>query len=226
MKNFNLVLKKAKKNNLESQKTLGFFYYKKQDYKNALFWWKKALLLGDTAQNFNIGNCYHEGWGVKRNFKKALKYFLNCTKNKKNRFYADACFNLGSMYSDGEGTKKNIPKAIKFYNEGAKLNHTMSISMLGLMLDPKAGIIDKKYKNAEESFKFHLTNAKKGFALSQIHLAEHYYEGNGVKRNLQQAKKYFNLALTNKNKKQHGLSREQFNMLKNNMPKLYRKNKG
>ena len=30
MKNFNLVLRKAKKNNLESQKTLGFFYYKKQ----------------------------------------------------------------------------------------------------------------------------------------------------------------------------------------------------
>ena len=82
MKNFNLVLKKAKKNNLESQKRLGFFYYKKQDYKNALFWWKKALLLGDTAQNFNIGNCYHEGWGVKRNFKKALKYFLNCRKKK------------------------------------------------------------------------------------------------------------------------------------------------
>ena len=78
----NLILR-AKKNDLYAKKRLAFTYYQNQDYKNALFWWNQALAQGDKAAHFNIGVCYHEGWGVKKILVKLLKILVNASNLKR-----------------------------------------------------------------------------------------------------------------------------------------------
>ena len=200
---------------------LAFSYYQKYDYKNALYWWHKALLQGDYGAHFNIGVCYHEGWGIKKNLKKSFFHFHKCIKYKKNRFYPNALYNLGTMYLYGEATRKNYSQALKFIKESSELNYTLATTFLGIILNPKNRILPKRLSNAKNSFKFHLKNAKMGLAISQYELARCYFNGIGVKKNEKLAHEYFMLAKKNKNRKYHGMTKEQFNDMKIILKKYY-----
>jgi tetratricopeptide (TPR) repeat protein len=215
------LILKSQKNNLPAQRKLAFFYYQKKDYINALYWWNKALLRGDSAEHFNIGVCYYKGWGIKKNLKKAFQHFHKCIKRKKNYTYANALFTLGTMYIYGEATKKNYSKALKLIKESSELNNKVATSFLGVILDPTCDLLPKKLSDAKSSFQFHLKNAKIGLAISQYDVARHYYEGIGIKKNNILASKYFKLAYKNKSRKQHGMTKEQFKDLKIIMKERY-----
>ena len=58
---FTELYKKAKAGDVVAQFDLGFSYYKKQDFKNAVKWWKKAADQGDESAQFNLGLAYYKG---------------------------------------------------------------------------------------------------------------------------------------------------------------------
>lgn len=221
MSNIKNLISRAKKNDLYAKKRLAFTYYQNQDYKNALYWWNQALAQGDKAAHFNIGVCYHEGWGVKKNFSKAFKNFSECIKFKKNRLYADALYTLGLMYINGEATKKNQPRGIELIKEASENNNSLATSYLATILNPNTGILKKKYADAKKSFQFHLKNADLGLAISQFEVGRAYLKGIGTKKNMKLAYQYLLLAFRNKNKKQHGMTNEQFEFIKKIMKKYY-----
>lgn len=62
-----------------SQNGLAYMYANglgiERDYCQAINWFKKATNNGGKEAIFNLGICYHNGWGVEKNIKKANYYF-------------------------------------------------------------------------------------------------------------------------------------------------------
>lgn len=78
----------------------------KQDYKKAVFWYKKAAAQGDTVARFNLGNCYRTGRGVMQDEKKSTRLYRLAA----NDGYIPAIHNLGNCYYYGVGVRKNYKK--------------------------------------------------------------------------------------------------------------------
>ena len=86
---------------------------------------------------FNIGNLYFNGWGVRRNIKKALYYFNLVISRKiifppeqKVKWKELALFLIGKTYFDGTFVKRNKIKGLNFYQKAAKLGNINAASTL------------------------------------------------------------------------------------------------
>ncbi|MGH7953989.1 MAG: tetratricopeptide repeat protein [Limisphaerales bacterium] len=74
----------------------------KANRRRAFEWFWKAAWLGDAEANTYVGMCFHDGVGVKKNFKRAFKHYRLASEKDP---YAQYC--LGLCYRNGEGIKKN-----------------------------------------------------------------------------------------------------------------------
>ena len=50
-------------------------YGVKQDYQEALKWFRKAAEQNNSTAQFNIGYMYEEGYGVKKNRDEAIRWY-------------------------------------------------------------------------------------------------------------------------------------------------------
>ena len=107
----------------KAQNNLGANYYHgrgvKQDYKEALKWYRLAAEQGFAAGQDNLGASYYHGHGVKQDYKKAVKWF---------RLAAEQGFflaqnNLGLMYATGQGIAQDMVQAYKWFNLAAINGH-------------------------------------------------------------------------------------------------------
>lgn len=112
-------LKMAGENGCENTYTnIGTYYYKglgvKQDYKEAMRWYKKGEEIGDLYALIKIGTIYFEGNSViPLNHRKALHYFETHNQIKED---GEVCFFIGLIHESGKsGIQKNLSKALDFY---------------------------------------------------------------------------------------------------------------
>lgn len=105
-KAFELCLKAAKHELPDAQNRIGMCYLKNdrgthKNEKLAFDYFSKAAQQGHRAATHNLGNLYYKGLGVKRDYKKAIEYFMKVN---------DAChtqYSLGECYFYGRGVEKN-----------------------------------------------------------------------------------------------------------------------
>lgn len=74
------VMRAAEQGSAEDQFLVGLYYKNgecglKQDSAQAIKWFKKAAAQGDAYALFDLGMCYADGVGVKRDWKRAKQYF-------------------------------------------------------------------------------------------------------------------------------------------------------
>lgn len=78
-KNVLLVHKAAMLGDRDSQWAMGdicyFGEFVKQDYKEAVRWWRKAASQGCDAAQCSLGLSYYNGWGVAKDDEEAKKWF-------------------------------------------------------------------------------------------------------------------------------------------------------
>ena len=125
------LLKKAKNGDHLSQFHVGHHYYRLQEFKKAHSWWLKSAKQNKSlGPLFNIGNLYLNGWGVRRNIKKALYYFKLVISKKiifppeqKVKWKELALFLIGKTYFDGIFVKRNKTKGLNYYQKAAKLGN-------------------------------------------------------------------------------------------------------
>ena len=106
------ISERQKNGNVEVQ-----FYYGsyniKQDYAEALKWFRKAAGQGcDNAQN-NLGILYANGYGVEQDYAEALKWYRKAA----GQGVAAAWKSLGNMYCRGEGVEKDFVTAAEWYRK-------------------------------------------------------------------------------------------------------------
>ena len=132
------LLKKAKNGDHLSQFHVGHHYYRLQEFKKAHSWWLKCAKQNKSlGPLFNIGNLYFNGWGVRRDIKKALYYFKLVISKKiifppeqKVKWKELALFLIGKTYFDGTFVKKNKKKGLNYYEQAAKAGNINAASTL------------------------------------------------------------------------------------------------
>ena len=87
----------------------------KQNYMEALKWFRLAAAQGDAAAQFILGPMYGNGQGVPQDYQEAMKWFPLAAAQGD----LDAQFNMGVMYAKGLGVKPDLVKAHMWFNLAA-----------------------------------------------------------------------------------------------------------
>ncbi|MBQ8707541.1 MAG: sel1 repeat family protein [Succinivibrionaceae bacterium] len=123
---------------------------------------------GIDAAVMELGCAYFDGFGVPRNYAKALEWLQNpllCNN-------VEALKKLGFMYEMGLGTETDRDKAYDIYVKAANLGSSFAKYKLGSFMYNNG--------NKTEAFRWYQASAEHAFPLAQARLAEMYYLGDGV----------------------------------------------
>ena len=205
-------------------------------------WTKRAAEQGDTTAIYNLGYCYENGAGVAKNQEKAFSFYkqsadlgldfsivalskcyksgIGIDKSDQKAFeYAqkgmtknipEACYLLGLYYEYGTNTKIDYAKAIECYEKALALN----------IENPREVYFYEAlcYDNLEKSVKaveYYKMAVALGSVEAQYNLAMHYLNGDGVSRNLLQAKTLLKkCALQNESKEIKRYANEKLSKMK------------
>ena len=123
---FAATKKAAEGGDAEAQFRLGRMYADgkgvKQDYKQAVEWYRKAAEQGLANAQNHMGVMYKNGRGVTKDNKKAAEWY----KKAAEQGHPWAQVNLGHLYEHGFGVSKNRATAIKWYRQAAAQNEDKS----------------------------------------------------------------------------------------------------
>lgn len=75
-----------------------------------------------------LAECYFEGKGISKNYKKAFKWFNKALEINADNSYA--IYRVGKCYMDGSGISKNVQKGLSFFKKAADFNDIIAICTL------------------------------------------------------------------------------------------------
>lgn len=110
----------------EYMSQLGYEAYNKQQYADAVKWFRLAADQGEVYAQYNLALCYEQGKGVPVNYDAAVKWYRKAAQQE----HADAQYNLGACYENGEGVPMNYDEAVKWYRKAARQKQELAISRL------------------------------------------------------------------------------------------------
>jgi TPR repeat protein len=87
----------------------------RQDYKEAVKWFRKSAERGIALAQFNLGVAFANGQGVTQDYKEAVKWYRKSAEQGD----ADAQYNLGVMYANGSGVLQDNVYAHMWWNIAA-----------------------------------------------------------------------------------------------------------
>ena len=129
----------------------------------------------DPQLQYEQGDMYYYGKGVKKDYEKAFEYYEKATEQG----HPGAEFRLGFMYEKGEGVPKDYGKAVEYYEAAATNGHSDAQFKLGKIYYYEEDILS--YKKAIE---WYSQAAIQGHSDAQYNLGSMYeklasmYEGN------------------------------------------------
>jgi hypothetical protein len=173
---------------------------------------------GHPSAQFYLGFMYYEGKVIKKDYEKALKWFLKSAEqnNKSSQLY------LGRMYLNGEGVKLDEKEAFKWIKKSAEQGHDEAQLELGRLYltgdhrdhdkaliwirkSAEQGNDDAQFKlglmhligleidkNEKEAFKWIKKSAEQGHDDAQFHLSNMYRKGKGVTQDSKEATEWLN----------------------------------
>lgn len=77
---------------------------------------------GDAAAQYNLGNKYNYGRGVKQDYAQAIAWYTKAAEQNDSR----AQYNLGGMHWRGEGTEKNMERCLAWWSLAAPQGHKLA----------------------------------------------------------------------------------------------------
>lgn len=172
------ILKSKRAKTLAENARLAKQYCEDNDYDKAFKYLQKADQT-DSVIQCNLGNKYEFGCGVKKNLKKAFRWYQKAAKQN----FPEAQFNLGEMYRLGQGVRQDDTEAFKWTRKAAEQDHLNAQFNLGIMYYTGQGV-EKDYA---EAFKWYQEVAEQGDPSAQLNLGLMYESGQGVKKDLEKA---------------------------------------
>lgn len=141
---------------------------------------------GDANAQYELGDCYLEGRGVKQNEVLAFKWFHQAA----NQGQVDAQNMLGRCYVEGWGVEADETKAIECYRKATDQGLAAALYNLGVCYYDGLGV----KKDETLAFKWFCKAAKQGYAEAQNRLGLCYLNGRGVEKDESLAFKWFRKA--------------------------------
>jgi TPR repeat protein len=159
----------ANQGNAEAQNDLAIAYHSgdrvKQDSQEAVKWWRKAAEQGNGTAEYNLGTAYYNGTGIKKNDNEAVKWWSKAA-------------------AQGDATAQSD---IDFINQG-KENASAPMYLPFSVRTAYAGNITPPAIAALQ------TKAEQGDVNAQYNLGTTYYNGTGIKKNDDEAVKWWRKA--------------------------------
>jgi TPR repeat protein len=119
-----------------AQNGLGSIHYRKQEFADALVWYRKAAAKKDPDAQFNIGNIYNRGKGVEINEQEAIKWFTLAAEQNDDRAQNE----LGGIYMN----RKDFKQGLAWLNKAAEAGNSFAQSDLGRAHFLGAGVAENK----------------------------------------------------------------------------------
>lgn len=164
---FELWHKAEKKKDEKAQFELAKLYSRSKNAEfasKAVDLYKKSASQGNTEAKFALGKCYETGYGVKRNYFRAIQWYKA----------ADSSVTSDLMrYPDPVGDAA-IERLRRYYEDDE----------YAAMMD---AYLDAKEACRPDTFEFDLEAAERGDAEAQNSLGHRYYYGRGTEQNYEQA---------------------------------------
>ena len=87
----------------------------KQDYVEAVRWYRKSAEQGDAQAQCNLGFMHQKGQGVKQDYFEAVLWYRKSAEQGN----AGAQLNLGVSFMNGQGVKQNFEEALLWFRKAA-----------------------------------------------------------------------------------------------------------
>lgn len=189
---FEILQHKAESGDSAAQYELGLKYAENQTipqgmepkarWEQAIHWYKLAANQGHLEANIQLGALFFE----RKDFASALKYltFAGEKGDVNSQYFA------GVIYLSGEGTPRDESMAFHWLEKAALQGDASAQYRLG------AGYAERWWaeKSLPKFAEWTRKSAEQGFQSAQRNLGLAYYHGEGVKRDLVEAYKWFALA--------------------------------
>lgn len=143
----------------------------------------------NIRQLLEKGENYYFGRGVKKDTKKAYKYFLDVAKYKDE--YAETY--LGLFYDKGIAVQKNYEIAYQWYYKAAIKGNPFAQYSLGILYSEGNGVI----KDYNKAFIWFQKSAENDYVGAYYQLGRAYYNGLGVDKDEENAFKWHKKAAEN-----------------------------
>lgn len=149
---FRKTERRARKGNVPAMLWLAHYYttYVPDDTLQA-YWYGQAARRGDTLAEKNLGNCYLEGIGVEKDYRKALEWYDRAAR----KGYANALHNLGMMYARGWGVSPSDSIAYLYFRQAAEKGFYLSEYMIGWCYETGC-CVETDYRSAYEIGRAHV----------------------------------------------------------------------
>lgn len=167
---------------------MGNCYQMIKEYEKAYAEYEKAYIMGVVEAAFNLGNCYYNGWGVKRDYGKALEYYNETEQKLKEKFdekiikgdYALCYYKVGEY-----------EKAVEWFKKAESVGELTD----GSHICAYGACYFEYYNNYEVAIEYFNKAAEVGNGSAMYNLGYCYENGYGVVIDLQKAKEYYQIAL-------------------------------
>lgn len=161
-------------------------YNGKQDYAEAMRWWKEAAGRGYTVAMNNIGLMYANGHGVAQSFEEAFNWWHQAA------FLGNAWAmnNVGDLYENGLGVQKDLTMAMTWYQSAAEQGERMAMYNIGTFYDQGKGVA----QDYAQALSWYRKAAEKGDASSMHSIGVLHAEGKGVAADPVEAYAWFSVA--------------------------------
>ena len=173
--------------NPRAQNYLGYMYDHglgvKQDYAEAVKWYRKGAEGGNTSAMGNLGYMYKNGLGVKQDYSEALKWYRKGAEGGN----ATAMRNLGGMYQNGLGIKQDYAEALKWYRKAVEGGNARAMNNLGYMYYNGLGV----KQDYAEALKWYRKGAEGGNATAMYSIGFMYENGYGVNQDYAEALRWY-----------------------------------
>ena len=151
---------------------VGTKYLKEKNYDKAFRLFLRSAEKGNGIAQYNLGNCYREGWGVAPD---PVESF-NWTSKSAAQGFSPAIYNLALYYMNGYGVEADNEKARELHLQAAEDGHPWSMVYLADVYTSGNGV----ERDVAEGAKWWHKAADAGLAVAQYHLGLCYLAGRGV----------------------------------------------
>jgi len=152
----------------------------KENYRKAAEWYFKAAQSGSTNGMVNLGDCYSEGFGVKKDRDSALMWY----RKSASLGNSVAMYNLGNDYAAGKSPlQRNYDSALMWHRLAAENGEAYSMTNLGYMYEHGQGVpVD-----FDEAMRWYQKGVDGGDPYAARNIGHMYNYGTGVKKDVEKA---------------------------------------
>lgn len=172
--------------------TLGVEQFDRKNYASARQSFRTAADQGYAMAQFNLGLMYHRGDGVPQDNDQAMQWFCKAADQDFDQAHR-AQYCVGALYLIGSGAQQDYQKARYWFNLAAGNGDEDAKKALS-ELPAQPPQPSEELMSAEESFKYHRTDAELGFDVAQYFVGLSYEKGEGVLQDYHEAMRWYRKA--------------------------------